>query len=69
MRPLNALVAVEAMRNAGSTDVVISVPTGNREAIERVAPRVEAIYCANVRSGRRFAVADAYHGISPSAFC
>ena len=53
-------VAVEALRNAGSAEVVIAVPTGHREAIERVAPRVEAIYCANVRSSRRFAVADAY---------
>lgn len=54
------LTAVEAMRKAGADQVVIAVPTGHFGAIERVAPYVEAVYCANIRSGWRFAVADAY---------
>ncbi|MEW6770532.1 MAG: phosphoribosyltransferase family protein [Bacillota bacterium] len=54
------LTAVEAMQKAGADQVVIAVPTGHFGAIERVAPHVEAVYCANIRSGWRFAVADAY---------
>lgn len=54
------LVAVEAMRNSGADRIVVAVPTGHREAAERVAPYAEAVYCANLRSGWRFAVADAY---------
>ena len=54
------LTAVAAMRKAGADKVIIAVPTGHFGAIERVAPCVEAVYCANIRSGWRFAVADAY---------
>ncbi|HIE12689.1 MAG TPA: phosphoribosyltransferase [Desulfotomaculum sp.] len=54
------LVAAEAMRNLGADRIIVAVPTGHREAAERVAPYVEALYCANLRSGWRFAVADAY---------
>ncbi|MEW5762390.1 MAG: phosphoribosyltransferase family protein [Bacillota bacterium] len=54
------LVAVEAMRRAGAEQVVVAVPTGHAEAVHRVAGQVDAVYCANVRSGWRFAVAEAY---------
>lgn len=54
------LVAVEALRKAGANQVIIAVPTGHLEAIERVAPNVDVLYCANLRSGWAFAVADAY---------
>ncbi len=39
---------------------VVAVPTAHARSLDRVAPRVDAIVCANVRSGARFAVADAY---------
>jgi hypothetical protein len=29
--------------------------------VDRLAKRVEVVYCANVREGRPFAVAEAYH--------
>lgn len=54
------LVAVEALRHGGAADVRVAVPTGHLRAVERVAPRVERVFCANVRGGRSFAVADAY---------
>jgi predicted phosphoribosyltransferase len=44
-------VAVEAIK---------AVPTGYQRSVERMATEVESIYCANVRGGRSFAVADAY---------
>jgi predicted phosphoribosyltransferase len=53
-------VGVEAVRNAGANDIIVAVPTGHNDAVRRVARGVEAIYCANIRSGYSFAVADAY---------
>lgn len=53
-------VAVEALRHSRATTVHVAVPTGHLAAVERIAPSVDTVYCANVRSGRSFAVADAY---------
>jgi putative phosphoribosyl transferase len=54
------LVAVEALRKSGATQIIIAVPTAHWEAVENVLPNVEEFYCANLRSGWAFAVADAY---------
>ncbi len=53
-------VGVEAVRNAGASNIIVAVPTGHTGAVQRVATEVQAIYCANIRSGFSFAVADAY---------
>jgi predicted phosphoribosyltransferase len=52
--------AVEALRNHGARRILVAVPTAHAEAAQRLAPEVEALYCANLREGRRYAVADAY---------
>lgn len=52
-------VAVEAVRRAGASDVLVAVPTGHAASVQEMAAGVE-VYCANVRGGLRFAVADAY---------
>lgn len=57
---LTMQVAIEALRRAGATRIAVAVPTAHREAAERIVPLADAVYCANLRSGRRFAVADAY---------
>ncbi|MDY6954655.1 MAG: phosphoribosyltransferase family protein [Thermodesulfobacteriota bacterium] len=54
------LVAVEALYKASPSQVVVAVPTGHGRSVERVAAKVDRIYCANVRTGLRFAVAEAY---------
>ncbi|MEE9591657.1 MAG: phosphoribosyltransferase family protein [Thermodesulfobacteriota bacterium] len=54
------LVAIEALRKAGAGHIVVTVPTGHCDAVQRVASKIELFYCANIRSGCRFAVADAY---------
>jgi len=54
------LVAVEAIRQASPSQVVVAVPTGHGQSVERIAAKVDRIYCANVRIGLRYAVADAY---------
>ncbi len=54
------LVAVEALRKAGATQIVVAVPTGHGQSVRRVAAEVDRVYCANIREGPSFAVADAY---------
>jgi len=44
----------------GADRIVVAVPTGHVDALGRVAQAADELYCANVRGGRRFAVADAY---------
>jgi len=54
------MVAVEALRNSGADQIVVAVPTGHRRTVQKIAERVEAIYCPNIRGGLSFAVASAY---------
>ena len=54
------LVAVEAVKKNGAASIAVAVPTGHLESIHRIVAQVEAVYCPNIRSGMRFAVADAY---------
>lgn len=54
------LAAIGALRRLGGRDVIVAVPTASASAVERVAPAVESLYCANIRSGVSFAVASAY---------
>jgi putative phosphoribosyl transferase len=54
------LVAIEALRKAGAHTICVAVPTGHWQALQRMAREVAVVYCANIRSGFSFAVADAY---------
>jgi len=54
------LVGVEALRNAGARVIVVAVPTGHTNSVQMMADHVEKLYCANIRHGLSFAVADAY---------
>jgi len=53
-------VAVEAVRNIGGRRIIAAVPTAHRESLDRILENVDALYCANIRSGPQFAVAAAY---------
>lgn len=53
-------VAVEALERRGAASIAIAVPTGHADALADCSTLVEAVYCANVRTGWSFAVADAY---------
>ncbi|HHQ42301.1 MAG TPA: phosphoribosyltransferase [Chromatiales bacterium] len=57
---LTMQLAVEALRAAGARRIVVAVPTAHPEALARIARVADAVYCANVRSGPPFAVAEAY---------
>jgi putative phosphoribosyl transferase len=52
--------AVEAIKKLAAKQIFIAVPTGHRESLSRLEKAVDKIFCANVRSGFSFAVADAY---------
>lgn len=54
------LVAVEALKNKGARDLIIATPTAHLQSIEKIAIHVDLVYCANIRGGWGFAVADAY---------
>jgi len=53
-------VAVTALFNTGAGKIIIAVPTAHEESLSPLMDRVNALYCANIRSGPRFAVASAY---------
>jgi predicted phosphoribosyltransferase len=53
-------VAAVAVRGKGPERIIIAVPTGHRQALEQLAEVADEVYCANVRGGQSFAVANAY---------
>ena len=52
--------AIRALFSAGAAGVTVAVPTAHEQSIERIRHEVSAVYCANIRGGRQYAVADAY---------
>lgn len=54
------LVAIEALKKTGIGSLKVAVPTGYERSIRRIAVEVDTLYCANIRGGFSFAVADAY---------
>ncbi len=51
---------VAALRKQGADELVVAVPTAHVGSALELAQQVEKLYCANLRSGPSFAVADAY---------
>ena len=58
------LVAVEALKKAGSSHIIVAIPTAHKESIDVIISKVDAVFCPNIRSGLRYAVADAYERCS-----
>jgi putative phosphoribosyl transferase len=54
------LVAIEALRKTGAKAICVAIPTASWSALQMMAHEVEAVYCANIRNGLSFAVANAY---------
>lgn len=52
--------AVAAMRATGVATITVAVPTAHQSSARAIAALVEGFYCPNVRTGRSYAVADAY---------
>ena len=54
------LVAVQAVRKSGPRRVAVAVPTSPASTAGRLLADVDELWCANLRAGLQFAVADAY---------
>ncbi|KPK21107.1 MAG: phosphoribosyltransferase [Nitrospira bacterium SG8_3] len=54
------MASVYNVKNMGAKEIVIAVPTAPTETIKKIDPKVDEIYCPNVRDKIFFAVADAY---------
>jgi putative phosphoribosyl transferase len=54
------LVAIEALKKAGADHIIVAVPTAHKESLNAIVTKVDAVFCPNIRSGLRYAVADAY---------
>jgi putative phosphoribosyl transferase len=54
------LAAVRSAKKGTPEKIIGAVPTASAGAIKLLAPEVDEIVCLNIRSGTRFAVADAY---------
>jgi putative phosphoribosyl transferase len=52
--------AIGALRRQGASRVFVAVPTAQRRAFDMIAKLADEAYCANVRAGGPFAVAEAY---------
>jgi predicted phosphoribosyltransferase len=52
--------AIDALVKMQADRLVLATPTGHEEAVRRLAQKVEKVYCANLRGGGSFAVAQAY---------
>lgn len=53
-------VAIETLRKQGAGRIIVAVPTAHRKAADKIRAHAVELYCANVRGGWSFAVADAY---------
>lgn len=53
-------LAADVLRRRGVRRLLVAVPTGHVAAAERVLQSADAVYCANLRRGYPFAVAEAY---------
>jgi predicted phosphoribosyltransferase len=54
------LAAISGIRPHRPKKIVVAVPTASAATAERVAREVDEVICPNIRSGSRFAVAEAY---------
>jgi len=53
-------VAIAAAKHQHASEIIVAIPTGHAGSVVDVAQYCSRVYCANVREGMRFAVADAY---------
>lgn len=54
------LAAIRAVARRKPSKIVVAVPTASASTIKLLASQADSIVCPNIRSGQRFAVADAY---------
>ncbi len=53
-------VAISTLRKRDAAKIIVATPTAHLESLPAIARMADEIYCPNIRSGPRFAVAEAY---------
>lgn len=54
------LAAIRSIRSHNPARIIVAVPTASKSSADLVSREVDQLVCPNIRSGRSFAVADAY---------
>jgi predicted phosphoribosyltransferase len=54
------LAAIRSIRDSNPAQILVAVPTASASSAALVAAKADRLVCLNIRSGRTFAVADAY---------
>jgi putative phosphoribosyl transferase len=54
------LAAVTSIRTMNPQRVIVAIPTSSASSAESIAREVDEVICLNIRTGQRFAVAEAY---------
>jgi predicted phosphoribosyltransferase len=54
------LAAIQSIRRRSPACIIVAVPTASASSAELVSRHADLLVCSNIRSGRTFAVADAY---------
>ncbi|HWS22056.1 MAG TPA: phosphoribosyltransferase family protein [Methanoregula sp.] len=54
------LAAITSIRTMHPERILAAIPTSSVSSAERIAQEVDEVICLNIRSGQRFAVAEAY---------
>ena len=54
------LAAVRSVQKRSPKKLIVAVPTGSESSVQRVSEEADKLFCLNIRSRRRFAVAEAY---------
>ena len=54
------LASVHMTKEQNALETIVAVPTAPIKSIEKVASKVDAVFCPNIRTGPYFAVAEAY---------
>ena len=52
--------AIEFVRKRHPATIIVAVPTGSSDTVDRIVPEVDCVVCLNVRESYPFAVAEAY---------
>jgi predicted phosphoribosyltransferase len=53
-------VTIQALRKQGAKKIVGAIPTGHAQSLADMASEIDELYCANIRTGYSYAVAEAY---------
>ena len=54
------LAAIQSIKKGKPEKIVVAVPTASEGSVELIAPKVDELFCLNLRRGSVFAVADTY---------